>query len=223
MMHDPQKIDFNQSPFVTIWEAPRETIRRQLGLQDDHVAIGTIARLFHLKGHDDLLDIAHRLCGKFPNLRFLWVGDGLLRPQFERRIAAMGLQDRIVRNIRPAVLILLGAVTLVRLVSCVNVANLLLARGAVRSREIAVRSALGAGRKRLVRQFLAESVLLSAAGGLAGVLVGSWGLKALIHFAPCKADAEKPAITQRRRDHSHAASARPAAVTRASLGTYTPG
>ena len=75
---------------------PRADVRRRLGLADDHVVVGTIARLFHLKGHDDLLDLAPALCRRFPLLRFLWVGDGLLRPRFERRIADMHLQDRFV-------------------------------------------------------------------------------------------------------------------------------
>ena len=75
---------------------PRDAVRRQLGLADDHVAVGTIARLFHLKGHDDLLDLAPALCRDFPRLRFLWVGDGLLRQTFERRIDAMGLRDRFI-------------------------------------------------------------------------------------------------------------------------------
>jgi glycosyltransferase involved in cell wall biosynthesis len=75
---------------------PRDVVRQHFGLRDDHVAVGTIARLFHLKGHEDLLDIAPRLCRQFPNLRFLWVGDGLLRPQFEARIAALGLADRFI-------------------------------------------------------------------------------------------------------------------------------
>ena len=74
----------------------RDVVRRQLGLEDHHVAVGTIARLFHLKGHDDLLDLAPGLCGEFPQLRVLWVGDGLLRPEFERRILAMGLKDRFI-------------------------------------------------------------------------------------------------------------------------------
>jgi len=74
----------------------REQVRAQLGLRDEHVVIGTIARLFHLKGHDDLLDMAPALCAKHPNVRFLWVGDGLLREQFERRMTAMGLRDRFV-------------------------------------------------------------------------------------------------------------------------------
>lgn len=74
----------------------REEVRRGLGLCDEHVAVGTIARLFHLKGHDDLLDMAPRLCERHPNLRFLWVGDGLLRQQFESRIAEMKLTDRFI-------------------------------------------------------------------------------------------------------------------------------
>lgn len=74
----------------------RDEMRRQLGLEPHHVVVGTIARLFHLKGHEDLLDLAPDACRQFPNLRFLWVGDGLLRPAFERRIAEMKLQDRFV-------------------------------------------------------------------------------------------------------------------------------
>src|SRR5204863_5704408 len=75
---------------------PRAQARAQLGLRDGDIAVGTIARLFHLKGHEDLLDIAPQLCAEFPSLRFLWVGDGLLRGEFERRIAQMKLQDRFI-------------------------------------------------------------------------------------------------------------------------------
>lgn len=75
---------------------PRQQTRARLGLADDYVAVGTIARLFYLKGHDDLLDLAPRLCGEYPQLRFFWIGDGLLRADFERRIAEMGLQDRFI-------------------------------------------------------------------------------------------------------------------------------
>jgi glycosyltransferase involved in cell wall biosynthesis len=75
---------------------PRDEVRRQLGLKDADVAVGTIARLFHLKGHDDLLDLAPDLCRRFPKLKFLWVGDGLLRPAFEQRIRDMGLTDRFI-------------------------------------------------------------------------------------------------------------------------------
>jgi glycosyltransferase involved in cell wall biosynthesis len=75
---------------------PREIVRQQLGLSDDHVGVGTIARLFQLKGHDDLLDLAPALCARWPNLRFLWVGDGLLRESFERRMREMNLRDRFI-------------------------------------------------------------------------------------------------------------------------------
>ncbi len=82
-------------PFLTP-AVSRQEARDMLGFGPDDVVVGTIARLFHLKGHDDLLDIAGTLCARFPRLRFLWVGDGLLRAEFERRIAAAGLQDRFV-------------------------------------------------------------------------------------------------------------------------------
>jgi glycosyltransferase involved in cell wall biosynthesis len=74
----------------------RAAVRRQLGLADEHIAVGTIARLFYLKGHEDLLAAAPELCRKYPNLRFLWIGDGLLRGEFERHILQMGLRDRFI-------------------------------------------------------------------------------------------------------------------------------
>ncbi|HTL30956.1 MAG TPA: glycosyltransferase family 4 protein [Tepidisphaeraceae bacterium] len=75
---------------------PRGQTRASLALRDEHIAVGTIARLFDLKGHDDLLDLAPALCARFPNLRFLWVGDGSLRPKFEQRIDEIKLQDRFI-------------------------------------------------------------------------------------------------------------------------------
>ena len=74
----------------------RAATRERLRLKPEHVAVGTIARLFDLKGHDDLIALAPDLCRRFPDVRFLWVGDGTLRPRFEREIAAAGLADRFV-------------------------------------------------------------------------------------------------------------------------------
>lgn len=82
-------------PFIEA-QQKRDVIRARLGLKEGDIAVGTIARLFHLKGHEDLVAIAPQLCERFPKLKFLWIGDGILRGDYEAQIEKIGLKDRFI-------------------------------------------------------------------------------------------------------------------------------
>jgi putative ABC transport system permease protein len=124
------------------------------------------------QAQSEMTNIAQRRAQEFPATHAGWTVH--LRP----------LALQVAGKTRPVLFILLGAVGFVLLIACANVANLLLCRSAGRRKEVAVRAAIGAGRGRIIRQLLAESVVLSALGGAIGLLLGAWGVRVILALSP---------------------------------------
>ena len=178
----PPRLDFRQTSFLAqsdavpspeIW-LPFDSV--QLGNSRGAHFITVVARLESGvtldAANEQLAVVAHRIAQQFPESNRNWSA------------RATPVDEQSMGELRPALLVLLGAVGFVLLLACANVAHLMLARSVGRRREMAIRAALGAGRGRLARQMLTESLVLALAGGAAGVLLASWGVRLLVKFGP---------------------------------------
>ncbi len=162
--------NFQFPDFADIW-LPQGPLLADEATNPVRHAMGFVARLRPAVTQQQaalrLEAVAKRLAAEHPKTSSGW------------GVRVYGLQQDLTANTRAPLLMLAGAVALVLLIACANVANLLLARASGRAKEIAVRSALGAGAWRIVRQLLTESLVLSLAGGALGILIGRWSLAAL--------------------------------------------
>jgi predicted permease len=166
---------FNFPPEVDLWLPADLDGENQSRTSHNYSAVGRLRDGVTVEqANKDISAIARRIHATSSEQGDYLLNDG----------SVLSLQDSITGKTRPALLILLGAVGFLLLVACANVANLLLAQASVRERELAIRSALGAARGRLIRQFLTEAFLLSLVGGGLGVLGALGGVAGLLALAP---------------------------------------
>ncbi len=164
-------VDFNYIREVDIWLPMALAVNQFDRLTLNLEAVGRLKPGVTLEqAMADMKAVTDRLEQQYPAFNKNWT------------VRLAPLQEDLVGSIRMTLLVLLGAVSFVLLIACANVANLLLARAAARQKEIAIRSALGAGRFRIVRQLLTESALLSLLGGLFGFAIASEGISAMTRF-----------------------------------------
>jgi predicted permease len=166
---------FHFPPDVSLWLPADLDGENQSRTSHNYYAVGRLRDGVTVElANRDISAIARRIHDTSSEQGDYLLKDGIVLP----------LQDSITGKARPALLVLLVAVGFLLLVACANVANLLLAQASVRDRELAIRSALGAARGRLIRQFLTEAFLLSLVGGGLGVLGAFWGVAGLVGLAP---------------------------------------